>query len=553
MGRNTTTPSPSSLDRYSIGEIVDISGVPNYYDAGTSKWLRSGTYVSGSNLSSTTKSTLAASALSAGSATVALATSNDTALMGQFPSIREQWQVARISSINTTVIPLTVAASSVNIMVINSSGATVVQPVASTQFTSGTGATFALTSNDSKFFIYYYSDTNTLACKSSTDGFTWTTETLSNLPSISGLDSNSTFWDWNSDNQVYPDSGYNYRGVSSATYGTSAVLWCGARFLLLTRIAGPYMAASLSSDGVAFSANSASSVLGNATLSFNQDINFYKNGNTCFLAVGSTFRKSTDGGVTWSGVTASIGDANNQWNIPNTTDPTKRIINLGDGNTSAYYTSDSGATWSSNRVLPLSSRYGLVYKGSTVVTSYTNGCYRSVDDGVTWTSITFPAGTNSSNGQILADAYRFYFIPHGYSQVLTSTDAITWTITSGVPAGSIGGSGTNGIVSVNSSIIYITLGGMNQGIFSLDGGVTWAYAATSTGSAGNSMYGYYTTPTIDGPSGGYLVHHSFATGNAAYNFFLSVAALTAGGAFYRTGSSAISPVRTNALAYVRVG
>jgi len=41
MGRNTTTPNPSSLDRYSTGEIVDLSGVASYYDAGTSKWLKS--------------------------------------------------------------------------------------------------------------------------------------------------------------------------------------------------------------------------------------------------------------------------------------------------------------------------------------------------------------------------------------------------------------------------------------------------------------------------------------------------------------------------------
>lgn len=553
MGRNTTTPSPSSLDRYSIGEIVDLAGVGSYYDAGTSKWLKSGTFVDGSNLSTNTKTVLAAAATSAGNANVALATTNDVAIVAQYPCVREQWQVARIPSISTTVIPRSVANPSVNVMVINSSGVTNVTIASPVHINNGYSAPFSLCSNESKFFVYYYTNTSTMACKSSTDGLTWTTETLTNLPTISSVDSNSTFWDFNYYNYAYPQAGWLYTSVGAGSYGVSGVFWCGARFLMLTKTTSAYIAASLSSDGVAFSANSASSVLGSATLPFTKDINFYRNGNNCFLAIGTTLVKSSDGGITWGAVSGTIGgiDANAQYNIPNTTDPAKRIINQGDGYSSAYYTSDSGATWSSNRALPQSSRWGIAYKGSTVVSSYTGGCYRSVDDGVTWTPITFPAGTNTSSGQILADAYRFYFVGHGQNQILTSTDAITWTIST-LP-GTINASGNDSIQSVNSSIAYITVGGLHQGVYTLDGGVTWAFARTSSGNYGVNTYGYSSTATIDGPNGGYLVQHTNSNSDASYNFFLSVAALTAGGAFYRTGSSEISSARTNATAYVRVG
>jgi hypothetical protein len=69
MGRTTTTPNPEQLSRFSVGEIQDFSGVPDFYDAGTSKWLRSATPTSSSNLSSATKTNLA-NAGTAGAQTV---------------------------------------------------------------------------------------------------------------------------------------------------------------------------------------------------------------------------------------------------------------------------------------------------------------------------------------------------------------------------------------------------------------------------------------------------------------------------------------------------
>jgi hypothetical protein len=400
--------------------------------------------------------------------------------------------------------------------------------------------------------MYYYSGDN-LVCKTSTDGITWTTEALSSLPATSGVDGNTGFWNWSEGNDVNSKIGYHYTNNYAGSYGTYAVLWCGARMLSLSRSSAGNFLASLSTDGLTFSGDSTSAVLANTSVGFLQDINFYRNGNNCYLSVGTTFRKSTDGGATWSAATfAAATNAANQRNIPNTTDPTKRIILTSASATTAYYTSDSGGTWSANRALPFTDRYGICYKGSTVVIgNVTNGIYRSVDDGVTWTSVLFPAGTNSSNGVVVADDTLFYFIPYqGGAQLLTSADAITWTIRTA--PGAIDASDNWAVNKVNSNVIYLT-NTLSSGLYTLDGGVTWSFATTSTINMGASAKGYYQKATTDGPSGGYLIFGRGTGSNVQTCLFLSSAAVIAGGAFYRTGSTAIAPVRTNALSYVRVG
>lgn len=542
--------STTDLSRYSIGEIVDLAGVANFYNAGSSKWLKSGTYVDGSLLSVSTKATLAASQTSATS--VALATANDVSLNSLRPVLREKWQEAKVDSISTTVLQTRYPSSAVNVIALTSAGAQPVTVIGSTQIAGSTSTTYSLVSNNSKFFVYYFTNTTTMGCKSSTDGINWTTETLTNMPSISGVDSNSTFWDSTQDNYFIGNQGYGYQQIDNSTYGSHAVLWCGARFLLLTKGTSTYRVASLSTDGVAWSSSTnTAAILGSTTITYlGSQINFYRNGNTCYLAVGTNYRYTTDGGITWAAATGTNIDPATAYNIPNATDPTKRIINLGSGNTTAHYTSNSGQSWSANRTLPQSDRWSLAYRGSTVTSTYVDGCYRSVDDGVTWTSIIFPAGTNSSGGQIFADAYRFYFVPYSQPQILTSTDAITWTIVT--TPGNINASGGSNFLSVSSNVAYLSTGSMSQGVFTLDGGVTWAFAQAGTTTLGGNLNGYTTTPTTYGGTGGYLVQ-GYGNNSTGNYFLLSVAALSAGGGFYRTGSSAISPIRTNAFSYVRVG
>jgi hypothetical protein len=542
--------STTDLSRYSIGEIVDLSGVANFYNAGSSKWLKSGTYVAGSLLSTTTKATLAASQTSATS--VALATTNDVSLNQFRPVLRETWQEAKVDSISTTVLATRYPASAVNVIALTSAGAQPITVIGSTHLAGNSSTTYSLVSNNSKFFVYYFTNTTTMGCKSSTDGINWTTETLTNMPTISGIDSNTSFWDSTTDNYFINHFGFAYQQPDNTTYGSHAVLWCGARFLLITKGTSTFRVASLSTNGVAWSSSTdTAAILGSASITFlGSQINFYRNGNTCYLAVGTNYRSSTDGGITWAAATGTNVDPASAYNLPNATDPTKRIINGGSGSTSAYYTSNSGQSWSSSRTLPQSDRWSLAYRGSTVTSSYVDGSYRSVDDGVTWTPIIFPAGTNSSGGQIFADAYRFYFVPNAQPQILTSTDAITWTITT--TPGNINAAGGSNFFSVSSNVAYLSTGSMSQGVFTLDGGVTWAFAQAGTSTLGGNINGFTTTPTTYGGVGGYLVQ-GFGNNSTGNYFLLSVAALNAGGGFYRTGSSAITPVRTGAFSYVRVG
>jgi hypothetical protein len=362
-------------------------------------------------------------------------------------------------------------------------------------------------------------------------------------------------WDSTRANTQSPASGILYNTYEAPTNGGSlATFWCGARVLTLTRSSGGFYLASLSTDGLAFGGDNTVAVLGSASVGNLVHMNFYRNNNACFLSIGGTvYRQSSDGGVTWSAVTFSALNAENQNNFPNVTDPARRIMNQGDGTAAAYYTADSGATWSASRPFPQSSRYGIVYRGSTVISSYNDGCFRSVDDGVTYTSILFPAGTNSSVGQVVADENRFYFIPTGGgSQLLTSTDAITWTIRA--TPGTMSGTGGVVVNQVSSNVVFITNNGMNSGFFTLDGGVTWGFASSSTsGTAGANWTGYFTKATTDGPNGGYLIYGKGNRGDPAFNFFLSSAAVTAGGGFYRTGTTTISPIRSSAISFVRVG
>jgi hypothetical protein len=54
-----------NLSRFSVGEIVDLSGVPNFYNAGSSTWLRSATATASSNLSASTRANLASAGTAA--------------------------------------------------------------------------------------------------------------------------------------------------------------------------------------------------------------------------------------------------------------------------------------------------------------------------------------------------------------------------------------------------------------------------------------------------------------------------------------------------------
>jgi hypothetical protein len=324
--------------------------------------------------------------------------------------------------------------------------------------------------------------------------------------------------------------------------------------LLLGPAATNYVA-SLSTDGLAFGGDNTTAVIG-GSIGKLKPIAFYRNGNNCYLNVGTAYRYSTDGGITWAaGTFAAALDAGYAYYKYNKTDPTKIIATL-ISSSAAYYSADSGATWSASRPFPTDPTNGIAYNGNTVVMSDNSTMYYSTDNGVTWSNTNFPIGTLATATFIFSDAYRFYATIRGRTQILTSADGITWTISNLPVTCSITTNDYNmgpGIITFDSNTVMLAgnQGGTIRQWSSVDGGITWTYSLPNSSSASygaNAMIGdAYVTPDAGG--------FGFGTGRLLNSdgLIVSKADTTVGGAFYRTGDTAITPVRTGAFSYVRVG
>lgn len=561
MAFNNNT--PDDLSRYSIGEIVDLSGVPTFYNAGSSKWLRSATATASSNLSATTKTNLA----NAGTASVpTVLAQSSLSLSYNANGFYATYPIARISASNISVVPANNFTSEVNVGVMTSAGLQVVATGQTSMRTgSNTGGNAVVASNDTKIFSYTFTAANTLSIKSTTNGTTWTTETVSGLPTgpiftVASTTSAHASTSTNTQSTSASNTGWRRKKDTPTEF---MVFFCGARFLLIAPSSPNYLV-SLSTNGFTFTGDNTLAVLGTAITAETEGIQFYRNGNNCYLQVGGGVKRySTDGGATWANSTfAAATEPNNYMMQYNTTDPAKLIIMGGFSSSVAYYTANSGATWSANRPLPdTASNGGLYYKGSTAIFSTAAGITKvSTDNGVTWVTPSIPIGVLSANHQVYADANRFYIGVLGQPQILTSADAVTWTIvtlTQNYNVGTHTVQTGNGIITYagDSNMVvllgYNTASGYNQCIFSLDGGVTWTCSQFTVGNITDSWgVGYcFTTPD----AGGVAFAFGMSGITSGQNTNVLKADITAGGAFYRTGASVIAPARTNALAFVRVG
>jgi len=550
----------SSLGRFSVGEIVDLAGLTPFYNAGSSKWLKSATLTSSSNLNATAKTNLAAAG-TAGVPTVIAQGSLSASYVDR--GAYATYPIARISASNVSVVPAFYAASTtVGHGVMTSAGFQFVETgqTANTASDTTNGSNAFVASNNTTIFSYCFISATALSAYTTTNGTTWTAGTVTGLPTfvatngtmIAHASASST-----SNYTVAGARGWKRNFNSGSGYKQFAVFWCGARFLLIGPGATNYVL-SLSTDGLAWGGDNTTAVI-NASVAITQNFQFYRNGNSCFLHFQGSARYSTDGGVTWATSTfASVGSVNpaSYYLQTNTTDPAKLIINL---NQETFFSADTGATWSTNRGIGglTQAQGGLYYKGSTVIISDGSTGYKvSTNDGVSYVTPTFPIGVLGSNISFFADANRFYAGVNYTSQLLTSADAVTWTITTltqNFAVGALNSVYGAGIAVFDSNTIALTgynnQSGGNQIIFTLDGGVTWTCAQFASSDGGNWMVGSaFTTPDAGGMA--------FVFGGSGYqapsmnNIFKTD--LTAGGAFYRTGASTIGPVRTNATAYVRV-
>jgi hypothetical protein len=555
--------NPSTdLSRYSIGEIAGLSGVPNFYNAGSSKWLRSATATASSNLSATIKTNLA----NAGTAEIATvlgqsslsSSTNSRGLYATYP-------IARISASSISVVPSIFEKSySVGVGVVTSAGLQVVGTGQTSNVANNSAySNVVVASNNTTIFSYCFTSPTALGAAYTTTGTTWTIGTVTGIPVFNtGNDmchAHASFVG-NEGYTVASTGGWKRTGYAAGGYNQFAVFWCGARFVLIGPAATNYMV-SLSTNGLAWGGDNTTAVIGATAQSKALDIQFYRNGNNCYLNVGTAYRYSTDGGVTWAASTfAAAPSPTDYYMYINQTDPAKMVIVLNASSSDAYYSADSGATWSANRAFPFISPAGLYYKGSTLVASNAaQTIYKvSTDNGTTWVTPTFPIGTLGFTIGFFGDANRFYAGVFGQPQLLTSTDAVTWTLVT-VPQnfalrnrGTISG---NGIITYDSNTVvllgYNSNSGFNQFFSTTDGGVTWTAGQFTVSNLGGfwGVGSCFVTPDGGGIAFPFGMTH-LASGE---NTNVLKTDITAGGAFYRTGTSAITPVQANSFAYVRVG
>jgi hypothetical protein len=550
----------TNLSRYSIGEIQDLSGVPIFYNAGSSKWLRSGEATASSNLTTSTKTNLAAAGTAA--AQTVLSQSSLSFAYNGFGFVAN-YPIQRISASSVSVVPAYYNGSTaVGVGVMTSSG---MQAVATGQTSfivadASGGVNGFVASNDTKIFSYCFTSATALNVRSTTNGTTWTAETVTGLPTFATDAYTYAHSSRCSGDTFVVAATIGWKRSEDTGQSSFAVFWCGARFVLLAPGATNFVV-SLSTDGFTFGGDNTTAVIGATAQGKGVSMQFYRNGNNCFLNVGTAYRFSTDGGVTWAACTFAASGSTfvaSYFIQYNKSDPAKLVILPTVNQTVAYYSSNSGQTWSASRTLPTSGQNGgLYYKGSTLVISNGSSVYYvSTDDGVTWTVPTFPVGVLSTNIKFMADANRFYGGVNGQAQLLTSSDAVTWTIvtlsqnfnmtTIITPAG-------YGILSFDSNTVVLLgyVSGANQCIFTTDGGVTWTGSQyTTANTAGNWNVGNaFVTP--DG--GGVGFAWGTATITSANMTNVLQADITGGGAFYRTGPTAITPIQTGANVYVRVG
>lgn len=558
MGRNTNTPEPQSLDRFSVGEVQDLSGVANFYNAGTSKWMRSAVATVSSNLSTATKTNLA----NAGTA-VAQTVLSQSSLSSSYNSAGyyATYPIQRISASSVSVVPAYYnGTTEVGVGVMTAAGMQTVGTGQTSNRTnnSQTGTNGFVASDNTTIFSYCFTSATALSAYYTTNGTTWTAGTVTGIP-VFGTDSSTIAHASRVSNDSYTLASTTGWKRNTDSISQFAVFWCGARFVLLGPDTGQInYVVSLSTNGLAWGGDNTTAVIGGSAQAISTGIQFYRNGNSCYLNVGNAYRYTTDGGVTWAASTfAGAPNPNSYLMQYNQTDPAKLLITTSVSSGVAYYTSNSGQTWSANRALPSTSTSGgLYYKGSTLVWSNGSNNYKvSTNDGVTWTNPSFPVGVLSTNIKFFADANRFYAGVYGQPQLLTSSDAVTWTIVTLPQDYYISIYTTSqgmGILPFDSNTVVLlgfgATGGLSQCLFTLDGGVTWTGSQHGTSNYNWAVGNAFVTPDAGGV-GFAFGQDGLTTGT---NTNVLKADITGGGAFYRTGVTAITPLRTNAAAFVRV-
>lgn len=540
MSRNLIEPL-SLHTKFPVGEIIDMAGVPAIHNDGNSVWMRTGTWVDADDVPDSVVETLKNSEYYLTALTDNLEIDETYSYIpGLLPSAvagSVRCFPYSSSSKGTTAWVVTVNSSGVNI---KSTGQTCGYPQ-----TGISGGGNAVVSNGTKIWSFVTNAGGTLfTAKSSTDGITWTSETLTGQAPFAGIHSYPINM---GGNQV--SDGFRHGVVYNGVTNVMIVVWCGARYLFVGRGAS-YLIAQRTSDGTTFGGDETTTVLGSATLAPTNYWWSYRNGNNFFIAGENFNRKSADGGVTWAAAGSITASATTGFRV-NSSDVT-RIMACNYTSLSGVVSVNSGQTWGVISFPVIPGEGAILYgRGSTwVLTTLTGDIYRSTDDGATWQAYTGLNGIIGGVKGVYADANRWYAVSPNSNQIATSTDFSTWTVrniknsapgtTSSYLPFSIAFTDANNIIMCGSNYI----------LFSTDGGVTWTWVNKSSASTGTGESVTQIIPCTTGTN-------AFISGNTSTNLstkslYIKESDMAGGAKFVRSSNAVVAPIRTNAMAYSRV-
>ncbi len=570
------TTSGGTAERYAVGEVVDMVSTADYLENASGKWIKMGASV-----------TVPASRVAAaGRKYLANSGNPETCMLSSFAGILENSSntggiISSAFTLQNPVGTTYAVQTSQGALVFDSTGV-IMSPNASPYSISGTvygGGYHSLTSNGSAFFDYYYSSsTNKIECKKTTDGKTWTVLTLTGLPAASGYTSSTGAGTapqgWNVSNTGNSPSALG----NCQPFGLSGdylAIWCGARFLIVAATSTTAMTAYLSPDGVAFT-DSSNAVLGSTTLAIaNNNMFVYRNGNNVLIVMstGSTKRFSSDGGVTWSAVTGlPTSPAAGTWFQQNATTPAKLVFVDASGN--AFYSSNSGSTWTS-RALPTAATVSgtnvsfIAYAGSTLlyIAADSLQLYRSVDDGVTWVTVPPITGALGAVQAIFHDGYRFILPLKNCYQIVTSTDGLTYSVRDFIRKSLLASGLTNAAyrkaVALDATKTIITTGNPSTGytnvsytdvVYTIDGGIGWQVGRSYENSSVRYSWGYPMVISNTGFSGvvmGATETNGGSPSIQGHNIF-SGADLANYGAFFTGSATAPNAIRTGTTPVLKI-
>ena len=531
-------------DRYAVGELAEFVGVPDYYDAGFSKWVKTGVWI--------------ASTLLAPSVRLALSTGgyDKVALSGQTlftgvtsPILNAMHRPATLSGI--AVYPFTASntTTAARALVISSAGMQLVTTGQTCSYaTAGTaGGGHVITSDGTTLWSWtVVLSTGMFAVYSSTNGSTWTSRTMTGQAVTNSTTMSSYMIGCGLSQATMTRSGD--ANTSSSAYHAGAY-WCGARHLLIgIGTSGGYMTAQRSADGVTWGGDETVAILGGNAASSTRSW-FYRNGNSALFTQSTLVRSTIDGGITWTTPVNAVTAQANVFRV-NATDPARIVSN--NSGSDLRFSTDSGATWTI-RVSPITLSAGsatVFGRGSTWAICESGNAvpYVTTNDGATWTALNAPIGFIGAIQAVYADAYRWYAVSALTNQVAVSTDLSNWTVSTvrNAAPGTAGSYTPRAMVSTDSQTV---MGAGDTGVilYSVDGGVNWDWAtpsnnATFTAASAN----FYVANTVGTPA--------FISGPCALTANMSVipaSALSTGG-LHRATATAITPIRTGTLVYNRI-